>query len=80
MVYKTSVTNVDTDDDGLSDGLEVHVLVTDPTKKDTDGVSDGLEAAASGFNANILAAGELAFSKCPQSGSQIRQNVGGPQI
>ena len=34
-----------------------------------------------GFSrANILAAGELAFSKCPQSGSQIRQNVGSPQI
>ncbi len=54
-MYKTSITNVDTDDDGLSDGLEVHVFVTDPTKKDTDGdgISDGLEAAASGFNANV---------------------------
>jgi len=32
-----------------------------------------------GFSrANILAAGELAFSKCPQSDSQLRQDVGGP--
>jgi Tol biopolymer transport system component len=55
-IHKTSITNVDTDDDGLSDGLEVHVFGTDPTKKDTDedGISDGLEAAAAGFNANIM--------------------------
>jgi len=55
-IYKTSITNVDTDDDGLSDGLEVHVFGTDPTKKDTDGdgVSDGLEAAAAGFNAHVM--------------------------
>jgi Tol biopolymer transport system component len=55
-IHKTSITNVDTDDDGLSDGLEVHVFGTDPTKKDTDGdgISDGLEAVAAGFNAHVM--------------------------
>jgi len=49
------MTIADTDDDGLSDGLEVHVFGTDPTKEDTDndGISDGLEAAAAGFNASV---------------------------
>jgi len=54
--YKTNVREADTDDDGLSDGLEVHVFGTDPVKKDTDGdgISDGLEAAAAGFDATIM--------------------------
>jgi hypothetical protein len=53
--YRTNITNSDTDGDGLSDGLEVHVFKTDPTKKDTDndGISDGLEAAAAGFSADL---------------------------
>jgi len=53
--YQTNLREADTDDDGLSDGLEVHVFGTDPLKKDTDGdgISDGLEAAATGFSANL---------------------------
>jgi hypothetical protein len=54
--YQTNLREADTDDDGLSDGLEVHVFGTDPLKKDTDGdgISDGLEAAATGFSANLV--------------------------
>jgi|GEM_PF-1286024 len=53
--YKTYLGNTDYDGDGLSDGVEVKVFRTDPTKKDTDGdgVSDGLEAAATGLNAFV---------------------------
>jgi len=54
--YQTNLGEADTDDDGLSDGLEVHVFGTDPLKKDTDGdgIGDGLEAAATGFSANVM--------------------------
>jgi len=54
--YQVSVGEADTDGDGLSDGLEVHVFGTDPLEKDTDGdgISDGLEAAAAGFSANVM--------------------------
>ncbi|MGB9683952.1 MAG: hypothetical protein ACPL1Z_03365, partial [Candidatus Bathyarchaeales archaeon] len=47
--------STDYDQDGLSDGVEVKVFRTDPTKADTDGdgISDGLEAAATGLNAFI---------------------------
>jgi len=54
--YQTNLREADTDDDGLSDGVEVHVFGTDPLEKDTDGdgISDGLEAAAAGFSANVM--------------------------
>lgn len=54
--HKTSLVNKDTDSDGLSDGLEVHVYATDPTNNDTDGdgTVDLLEAAGSGFNAGAV--------------------------
>ncbi|MEM2953210.1 MAG: hypothetical protein QXM52_02825 [Candidatus Bathyarchaeia archaeon] len=53
--YGTFLGSTDFDHDGLSDGVEVKVFKTDPTKADTDGdgVSDGLEAAATGLNAFI---------------------------
>ncbi|MBX5328579.1 MAG: hypothetical protein QHH18_07650 [Candidatus Bathyarchaeota archaeon] len=53
--YGTWLGSTDFDHDGLSDGVEVKIFKTDPTKADTDGdgVSDGLEAAATGLNAFI---------------------------
>ncbi len=49
--YGTDPHNPDTDGDGLSDGVEVHIWFTDPLKKDTDGdgYSDGQEVM-SGYN------------------------------
>jgi YD repeat-containing protein len=43
----TSITRMDTDEDGLSDGDEVERDLTDPTLPDTDGdgLADGVEAA-----------------------------------
>ncbi|CAM2807303.1 thrombospondin type 3 repeat-containing protein [Halobacterium salinarum] len=40
----TALLTRDTDDDGLSDGVEVRVAGTDPTERDTDG--DGVDDAA----------------------------------
>ncbi|MEM4704741.1 MAG: hypothetical protein QXJ02_06715, partial [Candidatus Bathyarchaeia archaeon] len=53
--YALNLLNRDTDGDGLSDGVEIKVFKTNPTKADTDGdgVSDGLEAAATGLSAFI---------------------------
>ncbi|MBS7616290.1 hypothetical protein KEJ45_03735 [Candidatus Bathyarchaeota archaeon] len=55
IIYGTYMGTTDFDHDGLSDGVEVKVFRTDPTKADTDGdgISDGLEAAATGLNAFI---------------------------
>ncbi|MEM2118386.1 MAG: hypothetical protein QW386_05150, partial [Candidatus Bathyarchaeia archaeon] len=55
IIYGTYMGTPDFDHDGLSDGVEVKVFRTDPTKADTDGdgVSDGLEAAAMGLSAFI---------------------------
>ncbi|MEM2281500.1 MAG: hypothetical protein QXZ68_05880, partial [Candidatus Bathyarchaeia archaeon] len=55
IIFKTGMFNPDSDDDKLSDGVEVKVFLTDPTKWDTDGdgVGDGLEAAATGLNAFV---------------------------
>ncbi|MEM2419894.1 MAG: thrombospondin type 3 repeat-containing protein [Candidatus Bathyarchaeia archaeon] len=53
--------NRDSDGDGLSDGVEIKVFLTNPLKRDTDGdgVDDGHEVAATGLNAfvNVLPAG-----------------------
>ncbi|MEM3458924.1 MAG: hypothetical protein QXN36_08600 [Candidatus Bathyarchaeia archaeon] len=53
--YPLNLLNRDSDGDGLSDGVEIKIFTTDPTKADTDGdgISDGLEAAATGLNAFI---------------------------
>jgi hypothetical protein len=49
----TSLTNKDTDQDGLFDREEVEVYKTDPLKKDTDGDgNDDGEEVANGFNPN----------------------------
>ena len=52
----TSVFNSDTDDDGLSDGLEVNTYGTDPLILDTDddGLSDGLEVNTYGTDPLIM--------------------------
>jgi streptogramin lyase len=44
-VHGTDPTMTDTDDDGLSDGIEINTYGTDPTKTDTDddGMPDGWE-------------------------------------
>jgi len=51
--HGTSLTNADTDGDGLTDGAEVHTYHTNPTRVDTDGdgIPDGLEVAL-GTNPN----------------------------
>ncbi|MEM0058630.1 MAG: hypothetical protein QXG58_07405 [Candidatus Bathyarchaeia archaeon] len=48
--------NSDSDGDGLSDGVEIKVFLTNPMKRDTDGdgVADGLEAAATGLDAAFI--------------------------
>ncbi|MEM3696253.1 MAG: hypothetical protein QXQ94_01945 [Candidatus Bathyarchaeia archaeon] len=53
--YPLNLLNPDTDGDELSDGVEIKVFRTDPTRRDTDGdgYGDGLEAAATGLNAFI---------------------------
>ena len=45
LALGTNPASVDSDNDGLNDGLEVKTLKTDPTKRDTDGdfLSDGDE-------------------------------------
>jgi len=49
----TSITNNDSDNDGLFDREEVEVYKTDPLKKDTDGDgNDDGEEVASGYNPN----------------------------
>ncbi|MCS7123807.1 MAG: hypothetical protein NZ932_00080 [Candidatus Bathyarchaeota archaeon] len=60
--HGTNLLNDDFDRDGLSDGVEVKVFRTNPTKWDTDGdgISDGLETAAAGLDAafvSVLPAG-----------------------
>ncbi|MEM2445528.1 MAG: hypothetical protein QW734_02580 [Candidatus Bathyarchaeia archaeon] len=59
--YKTYMFNPDSDDDGLGDGVEVKIFLTDPMNWDTDGdhISDGIEASWTGLNAlvNVLPAG-----------------------
>ena len=49
----TSNRKIDSDDDGVSDVLEIDVWGTDPTNRDTDGdgYTDGVEIT-SGFNPN----------------------------
>jgi len=53
--FKTDLKNGDTDGDGITDGLEVHVFGTDPNKEDTDndGNVDLLEVASLGFSADV---------------------------
>jgi hypothetical protein len=47
LLYGTSVSNPDTDGDGLLDGLEVNIIHTDPLDIDTDGdgMDDGWEVS-----------------------------------
>ncbi len=47
LMFNTDINNPDTDNDGLSDGDEVNILKTDPTKTDSDnnGINDSEEDA-----------------------------------
>ncbi|MGQ4834274.1 MAG: hypothetical protein ACP6IS_10325 [Candidatus Asgardarchaeia archaeon] len=55
FLYGTHAEMYDTDKDGLSDGVEAKVFLTDPAKEDSDGdgLSDGIEVAMYGFSANV---------------------------
>ncbi len=75
----TNVRDADTDDDGLSDGIE-HATGTDPLNPDTDddGYSDSEEILSCGDAGQNPTAGDTGTARCPKTETTIYLSNVGP--